>query len=94
MDKKIPYSKTQNKDEAYGAVKTAITPETIEKFKVSADLDYQDANKKITAKGKGFDLTIDFMEDSLGLDLSLSFMLKPFKSKIIEGLEKQLTRIV
>ncbi len=94
MDKKINYNKTQNKDEAYGAVKTAITPETIEKFKVSADLDYIDEKKKITAKGEGFDLTIDFMEDSVGLDLSLSFMLKPFKAKILEGLEKQLTRIV
>lgn len=94
MDKKIGYQKTKSKEEAYQAVKTAITPETIERFKVSADLDYKDAEKKITAKGKGFDLKIDFMEDGVVMDLSLSFMLKSFKSKIIEGLEKQLVRIV
>ncbi|MBJ00672.1 MAG: hypothetical protein CME67_05520 [Halobacteriovoraceae bacterium] len=94
MDKTIQYDKTANKDEAYEAVKKAITPETIAKFKVSADLDYRDGDKKILAKGKGFELKIDFMEDQLGIDLSLSFMLKPFKPKIIEGLEKQLVRIV
>lgn len=94
MDKTIQYTKTNSKDEAYEAVKQAITPETIEKFKVSAQLDYQDANKKILAKGKGFELKIDFMDDSVGMDLSLSFMLKPFRAKILEGLEKQLVRIV
>ena len=94
MDKKINYQKTASKDEAYEAVKSAVTPETIEKFKVSADLSYIDAQKKITASGKGFDLRIDFMDDGVELDLSLSFMLKPFKSKILEGLEKQLVRIV
>ena len=33
MDKTIQYDKTANKDEAYEAVKKAITPETIAKFK-------------------------------------------------------------
>lgn len=94
MDKTIQYDKTSNKEEAYEAVKKAITPETIAKFKVSADLNYKDADKKILAKGKGFELKIDFMDDQLSIDLSLSFMLKPFKTKIIEGLEKQLVRIV
>lgn len=94
MDKKINYQKCASKEEAYSAVKAAITPETIEKFKVSADLEYLDGQNKINAKGKGFDLKIDFLEDSVELDLSLSFMLKPFRGKILEGLEKQLNRIV
>lgn len=94
MDKKVGYNKASSKEEAYQAVKQAITPATIEKFKVSAELEYLDANHKIVAVGKGFDLKIDFVEDGVGLDLSLSFMLKPFKTKILEGLEKQLNRIV
>lgn len=94
MDKQIPYQKCESKQDAFNAVKEAITPETIEKFKVHAELEYLDSQDKITAKGKGFDLAINFLESGVGLDLSLSFMLKPFKSKIIEGLEKQLTRII
>lgn len=94
MDKKVPYKKASSKEEAYETVKSAITPETIEKFKVNANLDYRDAEKKISAKGKGFDLDIDFLDDGVELELSLSFMLKPFKTKILEGLEKQLVRLV
>ena len=94
MDFKVPYTQTDSRDAAYERVKTQITPESIEKFKVKADLNYQDEDKVITATGKGFGLTMKFQADHCEVALELSFMLKAFKGKILESLEKQLKRIV
>lgn len=94
MDKAVSYQKCNNANEAYQEVKKAITPETIEKFKVSAELDYDDASRQVKASGKGFELMINFTDTEAQVQLSLSLMLRPFKSKILEGLEKQLKRIV
>lgn len=91
---KINYSKVTSKEEAYAAAKEAITPELIDRFKVKADINYNDANSVVSAKGKGFGLDIEFYENECEIKLDLSFMLKPLKSKILEGIEKQVKRIV
>lgn len=94
MDLTIAYNKGQSKEEAYESVKSAITPETIEKFKVKADIIYKDESKQIVASGKGFDLNIDFLDGKALVKLNLSLILRPLKSTILASIEKQVTRIV
>lgn len=93
-DLNIQYSKVQDKDEAFQKVKAAITPETVERFKVKADFDYDDSSREIKAKGKGFELWMNFSENEAHVKLKLSMLLKPFHGKIMEGLEKQLKRVI
>ena len=44
MDLRINFNKNSNKEEAYEAVKGAITPELLAKFQVKATLDYNTQN--------------------------------------------------
>ena len=90
----VSYSNVDNKDAAYSAVKEYITPETLEKWKVKADVNYDDGGQKIYAKGKGFELNINFLDTEARAELNLSMLLRPLKGKIEEGLEKQLRRVV
>ncbi|MFN8369705.1 MAG: polyhydroxyalkanoic acid system family protein [Bacteriovoracaceae bacterium] len=91
---KVPYLNTVNKVSAYEVVKKNITPETINKFKVTATVDYDDKNYKITGKGKGFTLVIQFNEKEVDIDLDLSLLLKPFKASIVAKVESMLKKIV
>ena len=92
MDIKINYANVTNADEAYNAVKSAITPELLAKWQVKAELIYNEKN--ISAEGKGFELSVDFLEDHCVIAVNLSFLLKPLKAKILEGVEKQFKRVV
>jgi hypothetical protein len=94
MSLKIDYVKMSNKDEAYTKVKEFITPDLIAKFNVKAEFDYNEADKKIKAKGKGFDFALDFQEDHVNLDLKLSLLLKPLKGKVLDALERQVNKII
>ena len=89
---KVDFSKTKNKEQAYAAVKEAITPELIEKFKVKAKLDYTD--DKITASGKGFKLNMIFNDSCCEVKTDLSLIMRPLKGKILEQIEKQLKRVI
>ena len=91
---KVSYTNVEDKSAAYAAVKEYITPETLEKWKVKADVNYDDGGQKINAKGKGFELNINFLDTEAQAELKLSLLLKPLKGKIEEGLEKQLRRVV
>jgi hypothetical protein len=91
---RINYEKVTTKEEAYAKAKEAITPELIDRFKVKADVNYDDANSTVSANGKGFKLDIIFHEKECEIGLDLSFMLKPIRGKILEGIEKQVKRIV
>lgn len=90
----VAYNNADNKEAAYAAVKEYITPETLEKWKVKADVNYDDGGQKVHAKGKGFELNINFLDTEVQAELKLSLLLKPLKGKIEEGLEKQLRRVV
>lgn len=92
MDLSVDYEKVDNKDEAYAKVKEAITPELLEKFQVKAKLDYKD--DEILASGKGFDLCMSFTESSCDIKVTLSFLLKPLKGKVLSSIEKQLKRVI
>ncbi len=91
---KASYNKVEDKAAAYQAVKEFITPETLEKWKVKADVNYDDGNQEIHAKGKGFELNINFLDTEAQAELKLSMLLRPLKGKIEENLEKQLKRVV
>lgn len=90
---RIDYVKSSNKEEAFKSVKAGITPELLEKFQVKADIS-DNGTDRIDATGKGFDFKVDFLNDHILLDLNLSFMLKPFKSKILGYLEKEVKKII
>lgn len=93
-DLKFDYNNTDSAKNAYEVVKTNITPETIEKFKVKASFEYLDDNNHIIAKGSGFELNIHFLDDGAHLTLKLSLLFKAFKPKILESLEKKLSKII
>ncbi len=92
MDLKVDYNKNESKADAYEAVKGAITPELLARFQVKAQLSYSE--DLISAKGKGFKLDLSFEDNACTAKIDLSFLLKPLKGKILEGIEKQLNRII
>ncbi len=92
MGLKINYQVVTGPDQAYSKVRSLITPEYIQKFNVKADIHYDDAARKITAKGAGFTLVLSLNQDHCDLDLDLSFLLRPLKNKIIEKVEAQIKK--
>ncbi|NOT80714.1 MAG: hypothetical protein HOP07_17145 [Bacteriovoracaceae bacterium] len=92
MGIKIDYLNMKDSNEAYQKVKTLITPEYIEKFQVKADINYDDDKKIVKAKGTGFTLVLCFLDQHCDVDLDLSFLLKPLKSKILEKIERQIKK--
>ncbi len=90
---RIDYVKSGNATEALENVKTNISEEHLEKMQVKADIT-DNGSDLLEAKGKGFDLTVKFYENYLDLDLNLSFMLKPFKGKIVGYLEREVKKVI
>jgi len=94
MDLKVPYSNTANKDEAFDAAMAQITEEYIAKFNVKADVKTDKAAGNITAKGKGFKLALDFKDDGVELSSEFGLLLKAFKGKVLETIERKLKKYV
>lgn len=92
MGLKINYQNVTTADEAFKKVKAIITPAYIEKFQVKADVSYDDAVKKVVAKGSGFTLELCFLVDHCEVELDLSFLLRPLKNKILEKIEGQIKK--
>jgi len=93
MDLKVPYAQITDKKKGYEQAKKII-PEVISKFGVSADVKNDDANSCLSAKGSGFEAKIEFKEKEALVHLSLGLLLKPFKGKILETIEKQIKKVV
>lgn len=92
MDLKVPYSKLSTKEEAYKEACALITPEYISKWKVKADIAYDEANHKLKATGKGFTLELVFTDTDAQVKCDLSLMLKPFKKTVLDTIEGKLQR--
>ena len=90
MSVKVRYEKCSNASEAYAFAKSKINDAYIEKFQVKADVSYDDDRNKMKASGKGFDLALDFKDDHVIIDLSLSLMLRPFKNTVLSRIEGEL----
>ena len=93
MELKVPYSNITDKKLGYDQAKVLI-PEVIAKFGVSADVKNDDANSTLVAKGSGFEAKIEFRETEAIVNIDLGFLLKPFKGKIMETIEKQIKKVV
>lgn len=93
MELKVPYSQITDKKQGYDQAKKII-PEVINKFGVKADVKMDDGQHFIVAKGSGFEAKIEFKESEAVCNLDLGFLLKPFKAKILETLEKQIKKVV
>lgn len=92
MGIKIDYKQVTNRDEAFVKTKKIITPEYLEKFQVKVELVIDEVAKTIKAKGSGFTLDLNFHETYAEVDLDLSFLLKPLKSKIMEKIQGQISK--
>lgn len=93
MDLKVPYSKITDKKQGYEAAKRLI-PEVISRFNVKADIQNDDTYSILSAKGSGFEARIEFTESEAIVSVDLGFLLKPFKGKILETIEKQIKKVV
>jgi hypothetical protein len=93
MELKVPYSQITDKKQGYDQAKKLI-PEVIQKFGVNADIKNDDANTTLSAKGSGFEAKIEFKETEAIVNVDLGFLLKPFKGKILETIEKQIKKVV
>jgi Putative polyhydroxyalkanoic acid system protein (PHA_gran_rgn) len=93
MELKVPYSQITDKKQGYEQAKKLI-PEVIQKFGVSADVKNDDANSSLIAKGSGFEAKIEFKETEAVVNVDLGFLLKPFKGKILDTIEKQIKKVV
>lgn len=94
MDLSVSYSKAAGQEEAFGLAKEQITPEYVEKFNVKADINYDESAGKMEATGKGFTLTLSFDDTKCDVNLKLSMLLRPLKKKILEKIERKLTKHV
>ncbi len=93
MELKVPYVQLTDKKKGYEEAKRLI-PEVISKFGVNADVQNDDANTTLTAKGSGFSAKIEFAETEAIVNVDLGFLLKPFKGKILDTIEKQIKKVV
>lgn len=93
MELKVPYVQLTDKKKGYEEAKKLI-PEVISKFGVKAEVQNDDANTTLTAKGNGFSAKIEFGETEAIVNVDLGFLLKPFKGKILETIEKQIKKVV
>lgn len=93
MELKVPYSQITDKNKGYESAKKMI-PEVISKFGVKADVINDDAATTLSAKGSGFEAKIQFTDTEAIVNVDLGFLLKPFKGKILETIEKQIKKVV
>ena len=87
----ISYNKFQNAEVAYQKISEIITEDYIANFKLNATVEYDDKTFQIKGSGKGFDLTLKFLEKGCEVNLNLSFLLRPLKSKVLSKIEKELS---
>ncbi len=94
MSLRLDYKKAKDKKEAYKKIKKEITPKLLEKYNIDSNIIYDDENCRITARGNGFSFDLDCLDSGVDGRLELGFLLRPFKKKVLESLEKKLKRII
>jgi hypothetical protein len=92
MDISVPYKQVENKEAAYQEALKQITPEYIAKWNIKAEVNCDEARHCMSAKGKGFDLKLEFKESECEVSLDLSFLLKPFRKNVLETIERKLIK--
>ena len=92
MDLSIKYNKAKSMGEAFDLAKEQITPEYVAKFKVKSEISYDPEKGIMIATGKGFTLTLKFIESECEVTVKLSLLLKPLRGKILEAIERKLQK--
>jgi hypothetical protein len=92
VSNKIEYKQVKSKDEAFLKMKGLMTPEYISKFQVKVELAFNEDKKEVTATGQGFKMTMKFFDTCCDIDLELSLLLRPLKSKILGKVEHQIEK--
>lgn len=90
----IPYSLAKSEEDAFQKVKNGVNADLMSSFGVKADIQYDEAAKKIVAKGKGFELNVLFSASSVSLELNLGLLLRPLHGKVMGVLEKEFKKVV
>lgn len=94
MDLKIDYKITKDANEAFSSSKNVVNEKFIKSFGISADVIFDDAKKRIVAKGSGFTLDAFFKERFVEISLDLSFLFRPFKGKVLKEISDRLDKII
>ncbi|WP_127715992.1 polyhydroxyalkanoic acid system family protein [Halobacteriovorax sp. HLS] len=94
MDLSVSYKIASTQQDAFALAKAQITPEYVDKFNVKAEINYDEASGIMEATGKGFTLTLEFDDSKCDVNLKLSMLLRPLKKKILEKIEKKLSKHV
>ena len=90
----IPYKKHKTAKEAYEAIKSKLTNNYFDRFKIKGEFKYDSKKMLITAAGTGFTFQLKFKDKEAEGDLELSFLLRPLKSTITSTVEKNLKGVL
>ena len=82
----IPYGKSKTAEEAYSIVREKV-PEVLSKWKITADITWEDSSRQVSAKGKGFAMDMKFEEGQVLAEVTLSFPLSVMKKTILPALK-------
>ena len=87
------YKNTSSGHEAFNLASDAlINAKNNNLFPVKVDFQVDQSMKVIEGRGKGFDVKLSFSEEFVDIYVDLSFMLRPIKGKIIDGIESELKK--
>ena len=84
----IPYTKSQSAQEAYSIVREKV-PKTLAKWKITADINWDESSERVSAKGKGFAMEMTFEERQVLAEITLSFPLSMLKKTILPALKEE-----
>ena len=89
------YQNSSSGDDAFSlAMKALDRAEKENVFPVKVDFWFNDQDRKISGKGKGFEISLEFNESALDIFLDLSFFLRPAKKKILSSIENELSKYI
>lgn len=91
---RIDYKNVSTIEDAFKKVSMNVSESRLKSMGIDAKIKREEDISRISAEGKGFELTISFYEDHCYMDLNLSFLLKPLRSKIEDKISEQLIKLV
>lgn len=97
MKKELTYTylNSSSGEDAFSMARKALDRAEKENvFPVKVNFWFNDQDRKISGKGKGFEISLEFNENALDLFLDLSFLLKPAKKKILSSIENELSKYI
>lgn len=92
----VTYFKANSAMEGYHIASTYLqSSEAQSKFPVEINFSFVDgANPKVIGSGKGFDITLTFLETKVTIDLNLKLMLRPLKGRIIDSITDEIKKVL